>query len=369
MSCMKILCTANQSWSMYNFRADIIQEFLNSGNEVIIVAPADGSSKKFEEMGCQCIDLRIDPKGLNPFKDIRLLLDLYRIYRQTRPDIVFQYTIKPVIYGSIITRLLRIPTANMITGLGKAFLKENWLKKCVLLMYKISQKKVNKIIFLNKDNEDCFYKNGITSGHQAITIPGEGINLTHFTVEPYPHNTNEIIFLLIARLLPEKGIREFIEAATIIKEKCPHVKFQLLGETSEEISIEILRQWDKNNCVEYLGFKNDVRAYIKQAHCIVLPTYYGEGVPRSLLEACAMGRPIITTHISGCKELVQDEINGYLCTPRSLSSLVEKIEKMSQKTYKQREKMANNAYNIVSKTYTIQRTIESYKDIINSMKN
>ena len=265
-----------------------------------------------------------------------------KIYEELSPNLVIHYTIKPVIYGSLAARDLGIPFVNNITGLGTAFIKTNWLTWLVKRLYRLSQKNADYVLFQNVDDRELFSRDRlIPENVPQEVIPGTGIDTDHFNVRPYPES-NPVTFLLIARMLWDKGVREFVEAARQIKSEFSNVNFQLLGfldvENRTAISRIQVERWDKDGIVEYLGYTDDVREHIAFSSCVVLPSYR-EGLPRTLLEAAAMGRPIIATDVTGCREIVQDGQNGLLCKPRDAKDLAEKMKDMIILSADERQKM------------------------------
>jgi glycosyltransferase involved in cell wall biosynthesis len=315
---------------------------MNTGYEVTVLAPDDDSSQKLEQVGCRYLNLKLDNKGLNPLTDLRLRNSMKKIYEELSPNLVIHYTIKPVIYGSLAARDLGIPFVNNITGLGTAFIKTNWLTWLVKRLYRLSQKNADHIFFQNADDRELFISERlIPENVPQEVIPGTGIDTDHFNVCPYP-KSNPVTFLLIARMLWDKGVREFVEAAREIKLEFSDVCFQLLGfldvKNRTAISREQMQIWVDEGIIEYLGATDDVRPYIADVDCVVLPSYR-EGLPRTLLEAAAMGRPIIATNVTGCREIVQDGQNGLLCKPRDAKDLAEKMKDMIILSADERQKM------------------------------
>jgi len=315
---------------------------MNTGYEVTVLAPDDDSSQKLEQVGCRYLNLKLDNKGLNPLTDLRLRNSMKKIYEELSPNLVIHYTIKPVIYGSLAARDLGIPFVNNITGLGTAFIKTNWLTWLVKRLYRLSQKNADYVLFQNVDDRELFSRDRlIPENVPQEVIPGTGIDTDHFNVRPYPES-NPVTFLLIARMLWDKGVREFVEAARQIKSEFSNVNFQLLGfldvENRTAISRIQVERWDKDGIVEYLGYTDDVREHIAFSSCVVLPSYR-EGLPRTLLEAAAMGRPIIATDVTGCREVVDHGVNGYLCKERDANDVAEKMKDMINLSTDERREM------------------------------
>ena len=315
---------------------------MNAGYEVTTLAPVDDTASKLEKAGCKYINLNIDNKGLNPMADFRLKIRLEEIYAQLSPDLIIHYTIKPVIYGSLAAANLGIPFVNNITGLGTAFIKENWVTWLVKRLYRLSQKNADYIFFQNADDREIFEKEKlIPENVPRKVIPGTGINTDHFNSRPYPVS-NSVTFLLIARMLWDKGVGEFVEAARQMKSEFSDIRFQLLGfldvSNRTAISRQQMQLWTKQDVIDYLGETDDVRGHIASSSCVVLPSYR-EGLPRTLLEAAAMGRPIIATNVTGCREVVQHGLNGYLCKARDANDLAQKMRDMAKLSIDERRDM------------------------------
>ena len=333
---------ANTAWYLFNFRLNLMKGLLNSGYEVVAIAPEDDTVEKLQQTGCQFFNLKMDNKGLNPFADFRLKKTLEKIYEELSPDLVVHYTIKPVIYGSLTAAKLGIPFVNNITGLGTAFIKKNWVTWFVKRLYRLSQKNADHVFFQNSDDKELFRKNKlIPENVPQEVIPGTGIDTIKFPQKPYP-KSNPDTFLLIARLIWDKGVGEFVEAARQIKLEFSDVCFQLLGFLDVKNRTAISRQqvqiWTEQGVIEYLGETDDVREHIASSSCVVLPSYR-EGLPRTLLEAASMARPIIATDVTGCREVVEHGVNGYLCKARDADDLAKKMRDMVKLSINERREM------------------------------
>ena len=337
-----ILIVSNTSWYLYNFRLGLIKLLLKHGYEVSTLAPEDEFSEKLKQAGCYHICLEMDNKGLNPIRDLMMRKMLSEHYDEINPDLIMHYTIKPVIYGSMAAANLGIPFINNITGLGTAFIKENWVTWLVKRLYRLSQREVDYIFFQNSDDRELFNrKKLIPEEILQEVIPGTGIDTNHFQLSSYPEK-NPVIFLIIARMLWDKGVGEYVDAARQMKLEFSDVRFQLLGfldvSNRTAISCRQMQIWTEEGIIEYLGETNDVRPYICNVDCVVLPSYR-EGLPRTLLEAASMGRPIITTDVTGCREVVEHGVNGYLCKARDANDLAHKMKDMLQLSPHERREM------------------------------
>jgi glycosyltransferase involved in cell wall biosynthesis len=303
------------------------------GHEVTCLGPEDGYERPLQEIGASYRQIPLHRTGLNPFKDMKTLFALRRVLKELKPDVVFSYTVKPIVYGSIAARMNGVQRMYaMITGLGYVFIgediKQRLLGQIVGLLYKVALK-YNQVLFLqNPDDLKLFTEKGIIpKTTKSVLINGSGVNTKSFAFAP--PKVSPITFLLIARLIKDKGILEYVEAARQLKKKYPTVEFQLLGPQDinpAAISKEEVNQWVKDGVIKYLGETKDVRPYLTETSVYVLPSYL-EGTPRSVLEAMSMGRAIITTDAPGCRETVQEGVNGYLVPVKDTVALEKTIEK------------------------------------------
>ena len=356
----RLLIVANTSWYLFNFRSGLINSLLAREFEVSILAPKDEFSVKLEKAGCRYRHLEMDNMSLNPISDLIMKKRLIKIYREISPDLILHYTIKPVLYGSIAAAKLGIPFINNITGLGTAFINGNWVTWVVKQLYRFSQKKAAHIFFQNGEDHDLFQKeNLIPENLPYEVIPGTGIDTEHFSAKPYP-NLNPASFLLIARLIWDKGVAEFVEAARKIKPEFSDVRFQLLGfldvKNRKAISRQQVQDWQEEGVIEYLGDTEDVRPFIEKASCVVLPSYR-EGFPRTLLEAAAMARPIIATDVTGCREIVVNGKNGFLCKVRDSENLAKKMKAFLHLSLKDKEGMGLQGREIIKDKFDEKKMV------------
>ncbi len=368
---MRIAIVINTSWNIYNFRLGLIKSFIERGDEVIAIAPKDDFSELLMQEGCAFIPVEMDTKGSNPIKDLLLIYRLYKTYKKTKPDVILQYTIKPNIYGSIAARFLKIPTICNVSGLGTVFLKDDLLSKISRLLYKFAFTFPAKIFFQNNDDKTLFLDQKLIHSTLTETIPGSGINLEKFPSIPLPHN-QPFVFLLISRIISDKGIYEFIDAIKILKEKGVKARFQLLGAKDPAhkrgISLGEVGAWIQNETVEYLGTTNNVQPYIAKADCVILPSYR-EGMPRTLLEAGSTGRPIIATDVPGCNHIVEDGYNGFLCKVKNAKDLAAKMLEMMSLDKAALEMMGGNSRTKVENTFSERIIINKYQEAINCILN
>ena len=316
-----------------------------NGHEVIAVAPADESVASLAELGCRYVPMPMDTKGTHPGRDLILFWRFLRLMRSERPDVYLGYTVKPNVYGSLAAHMLRIPVINNIAGLGAVFIKDGWLLRVVRWMYRAALKRSAKVFFQNDDDRQLFISGGLVRVEMTDLLPGSGIDLNRFTPRPKPvghEDGSNFRFLLIARMLRDKGVGEYVEAARLLRQRWPLAEFCLLGfvdvQNPTAISDIEMAAWVAEGVVNYLGVSDDVRTQLATADCVVLPSYR-EGTPRTLLEAAAMACPIITTDAVGCREVVDHGVNGYLCKVRDAGDLAEKMELMMSLSRDQRSEM------------------------------
>jgi len=362
----KIVIARNTSWSLVNFHSGLIKDLSEHGFEVLGLAPEDRYSACLSVLGCRFIALKMDNKGTNPFKDLLLLLRYFIILRKERPNIYLGCTIKPNIYGSFAAHLLNIPVINNVAGLGTAFIKGGWLGYFVRVLYRLSFYKSRKVFFQNDDDLKLFLDNGLVSIDIADRLPGSGIDLDKFTAVPMSDKL-QLRFLLVGRMLRDKGVYEFIEAARLLNKRGVKAEFLLLGfvdvDNHTAISELQISDWVTEGIVRYLGTSDDVREQIAAVECVVLPSYR-EGVPRTLLEAAAMARPLIATNVPGCRDVVDDGVNGFLCRPRDAKDLADKMQQMVSLSSAERKAMGVRGREKIEREFDEKIVIEKYLEAI-----
>ena len=362
----KITICSNTSWYLYNFRQGLIKALQNQGYEVSLIAPIDDYSKRLEYLGCKHYDIELNNKGTNPIEDTKLMYQYYKLFKEINPDILLIYTIKPNIYASIISKILNIETINVVAGLGTVFLDNKPSSKLARWLYKISLFN-NKVLFENGDDNNEFIKRNIIRKRQSTIIPGSGINTNSFKARNIAVKKDNITFLLIARLIKDKGVIEYIEAIKSIKDKYPNAKFKILGsyyfDNPSAISKDEVNSWVKDGIIEYLGYTDAVLEEIEKVDCVVLPSYR-EGLSRVLLEAGSMSKPIITTNVTGCREVVDNGYNGFLVTPKDSKSLALAIENMINLSHKERLEMGMRGRLKVINEFDEKIVIKKYLDAI-----
>lgn len=363
-----IVITSNTSWYLYNFRKNTILALLKDGYRVIAIAPKDDYSIKLQELGTEYYHISIDQGGTNPARDVFTFLCFINLYRRIRPDVVLNFTPKNNIYSTLAGKFFDAKSINNIAGLGMVFIKENVTAKLARFLYKLSQQKAHTIFFQNEDDRSLFEKHNLASIEVTDRLPGSGVDLSRFFISQ-SDDDGCVRFLLIARMLYDKGIGHYVEAARTLKAKYgTNVDFRLVGfldvNNPSAVSRKDMQNWVKEGIVTYLGTSDSVEEEIAKVDCVVLPSFYREGVPRSLLEACAMGKPIITTDSVGCRETVDHGVNGFLCEPRSTPSLVDNLELMINMTHEKRLLMGRQSRFKVEKEFDEQIVIQKYLNTI-----
>ncbi len=344
---------------------------IENGVETIVIAPHDDTVAKLEKLGCRYRPLTISSKGTNPIDDMRTLNQLHQYYEELRPDLVFHYTIKPNIYGSIAAARAGVPSVAVTTGLGHIFTKHGPASWIARLLYRIAFRFPEQVWFLNEDDLKTFRASRLlVHSERSRVLYGEGVDLAHFDAAPLPKR-GTFTFILVARMLWNKGVQEFVDAARILRWRYPHARFQLLGplgvDNPSAITEADIKGWTREGLVEYLGQVNDVRERIEAADCVVLPSYYREGVPRSLMEASAMRRPIITTDNTGCRDVVEDGKTGFLCRPRDCMSLAVAMVDVLNLSHSARKEMGERGRSRMRERFDEARVVEAYRATINRL--
>lgn len=368
----KIMIISTCSYTIYNFRLGLMKEIKNKGNNVIGVgAPVSYYGQKLDEEGLIFIGLPINRTTLNPLSDIYWMVKLFRLLKKERPDIVHIFIPKMVIYGGIVATLAKVPQVIVtIVGLGRVFTTSRaWLRVIVMCLYKVVLKNCQTVFFQNNDDKALFLQNGLVPVEKTVVVPGSGVDTTKFSFSYSNKRQNKqaLSFLMMARVIREKGVYEYVEAAKLIKERHPDVTFTLLGahdiRDPSSVPGKDICDWKNGEIINYVGEVFDVREYITHADVVVLPSFYREGIPRSLLEAAAMGKPLITTDSVGCREVVVDGVNGYLVPPRDSRALAVAMGKFIDHVYICRPMGLAGRNKICAEfdeQVVIQKTLEAY---------
>jgi glycosyltransferase involved in cell wall biosynthesis len=355
---MKIVITSNTCWYIYNFRARLIQYLIQNGWIVHIIAPIDKYASNLEQMGAIYHNIKLSRFKKSILSDFFYIIRLFFIFIKVQPAVIHNFTIKPVIYGSIASKFFKkTKIVNSIPGLGISFNSNNEKKvisSFILFLYRIAIKKKHKMIFQNPDDMDFFIKNKISSQSNSYLIKGSGVDLAKFSKLSDNSNLDKIRFGMMCRMLESKGAKDFIEASKIVFKKNPNTKFYLLGSpdsnSPDSISIDWLNSLNNLEHVQWRPHSDDVVDFLYNIDVFVLPTYYPEGLPKSLLEAAAMSLPLISTKVPGCKEIVRNNFNGLLVNPRDRLSLADKMYDLSVDSNK-RVKMGRNSRILVENEY------------------
>lgn len=329
----KIALVANIAWNLYNFRRTLIEALQNAGFEVVLVAAPDDYVARLESLGCQFVPLtQLSRKGTNPIKDIRLYREFCAIYRQIQPDMILHYTIKPNIYGTLAARKVGIKSVATVTGLGYTFLSTGLVSRLARLLYRYALKKATRVIFQNNDDLQLFVKEKLIGAEKTMLVRGSGIDTAAFSPreKSISADKNTFIFLFVGRLLYDKGIREFLQAARAVATVQPQCKFWIVGalDTDNPSAVNADELATYADVVQYFGTSDAVADFVADADAVVLPSYR-EGLPRVMLEALSMARPVITTDAAGCRETVEDGKNGLMIPPQNADALREAMLKMA----------------------------------------
>lgn len=348
---------ANHFITLYSFRKELINEMIKQGHEIYLSIPKNEENKYFEDLGCRIIETDIDRRGINPIKDLKLIWFYKKIIPQVNPDIIFSYTIKPNIYGSIVSNHKYRQICN-ITGTGATFLKKSIVSSICKILYRLSIKKCYKVFFQNTGDKDFFITEGLVRKNYAM-LPGSGCNLQQHAFKPLPKD-DEIRFLFIGRVMKLKGIDQFLQAAEIIKRKYSNTKFLIAGWNEQPEYMGLVEKAQKAGWVEYIGFRKDIDQWIEKCHCTILPSLGGEGVPNVLLESAATGRICIGSRINGTIDVIEDGKTGYLFNTGDGVDLARQIEKFIHLTAEEKAIMGKAGREKVEREFDRQIVIKAY---------
>ncbi len=358
----RVLFLVNHDVVIYNFRLEVVEKLLETGYEVHISSPYGERIDDLIALGARYHEIVIDRHGMNPVAEISLLRDYQKLMKKIKPDFVLGFTIKPNIYGAIAARKAGIPFVANITGLGTAVENGGWKQKMFVKMYKFAFKDIQRVFFQNTENQKFFIDNQIAIGKHRL-IPGSGVNLERFPLREYPEENGIVRFAFISRIMKEKGIDYYLAAAKSIKKKYPDAEFHICGFCEAEYQGK-LDEYVENETVIYHGMIRDVAEFLKNIHCVVHPTYYPEGISNVLLEACASGRPIITTDRAGCREVVDNNVNGFMIPQKNGKKLVESIDRFIKLSYDEKRQMGISGRNKVEKEFDRQIVVNAYTEEI-----
>lgn len=353
----RILFLVNHDVVIYNFRLEIVERFINDGHEVHVSSPYGERIEDLKALGAIFHEIKMERHGMNPKDELRILKYYKNLMKEIKPDICLGFTIKPNIYGAIAARKLHIPFVANITGLGTAVENPGLSQKISILLYRYAFRSVQRVFFQNEENKKFFDDHGLAKG-KGVIIPGSGVNLERYPYREYPED-GVIKFAFISRIMKEKGIDQYLDAAEAMKGR--NVEFHVCGFCEPEYDGR-LQEEDKKGIVQYHGMIRDVTGFMGQMHCVIHPTYYPEGISNVLLEACATGRPIITTDRSGCREVVDDGVNGYMIPCQSSEGLISAVEKFLALPWKDKKSMGQAAREKVEKEFDRQIVVQKYMD-------
>jgi glycosyltransferase involved in cell wall biosynthesis len=358
-----IFFTSNTAWNLAHFRAPLLHAFAKRGFLLVALVPVDTSVSKLQDMGCEVEPLTVQPHGRNLWADFLLFWSYIRLLRRYRPVALLSFTVKPNIYGGLAARLLGVPQIGNISGLGTAFIQGGWLGKLVGWLYRLALGGAKTVFFQNPDDRDLFLAKRLIRGKQAALLPGSGVDLDYFKPlgERGAGEQNSFVFLFIGRLLGDKGLMELLQAVKLLKD--PALRLLILGPDGgtnpTAIAPGVLAQLRQDPQIELLGPTDDVRPFIAEADCVVLPSYR-EGTPRSLLEAAAMGKPLIATDVPGCRQVVQDGHNGYLCRVKDPHDLSRAMRQLMQLSPEQRQAMGQASRKLVEEVFDEKLVVKKY---------
>lgn len=368
----RLVISINSSWNVYNFREGLVKSLNSSGYQVTVLTPEDAFSSKIEMFGCKFCKITMKNGRISPVHDIILTAKYFIKLKSIDPYAYLGFTIKPNIYGTIAARLLGINTINNVAGLGSMFSKDGFLQKIALLMYKVAVNKSNVVFFQNIEDLKLFVDKKVVKTQNAKLLPGSGVDLEKFSPYPLPslNKNNQVTFLFFARILKEKGIYELVEATKLLLNKGYKFKCVVLGfldvDNPSSVNSDTFNRWMREGLIQYKGASEDVRGVIRDADCVVLPTYYPEGTPRSLLEAAAMARPIITTNSPGCRDVIEDKKSGYFCKPKDASDLSKKMELIINLEGEKLEEMGLLGRKRIEENFDEKIVVKEYLDVIDS---
>ncbi len=363
--------SANTSWYLYNFRQSTIKAFLNLNYEVICISPTDEFTIDLENLGCKCINLKMNSKGTNPFQDILIVCRLIYLYLKYKPKAAFHFTIKNNIFGTWAALISNTPTINNVSGLGTAFIREGLISKIVRLLYKCSQPFAHRVYCQNPEDFDLLIDKKLVNQDKLFLLPGSGVDLKRFNSDPVNHSKNDkFTFLYVGRILADKGLFELIEAYKNLKTKKINCELWICGilntENISSISKTQIEDWKDIDDIKWLDPQKDIENIYKQVDCVVLPSYR-EGMPKTLLEAGSMGLPSVATNVPGCRNIIQDNVNGFLCRVKDSKDLEEAMRKVLNLSKDEIKEMGKNARNIVKDNFDEKIVIDSALDALDSL--
>ena len=355
---MKVLMLANHFITLFSFRKELIKKLINDGHEVYLSIPESNENEFFIKTGCKIFPTSIDRRGVNPLKDLQLLKQYKKMMKVIKPDIIFSYTIKPNIYGTMASNKLHIKHICNVTGTGATFLKKSIVSLICKFLYKISIKKCYKVFFQNSGDRDYFINNKIVENNYDL-LPGSGCNLDEYPFVDMP--SDEIVrFLFVGRVMRLKGIEEYLEAAKSIKRIHPETEFLIAGWNEEEKYKAIVEEYQKQGFVKYIGFRKDISEWIKKSHCTILPSHGGEGVPNVLLESAATGRVCIGSNIPGTSDVIINNESGFLFNAKDTNGLICAINRFLSLSFIEKKQMGIKGRELIEQKFNRNLVIDKY---------
>ena len=370
---MRIAIVSNTAWYLFNFRMNLMRALANAGHTVVAVAPMDGYAARIEAHGMAFEALRLAGTGTNPVVELRSVFDLATIFRRKDIDLVLSYTPKGNLYSALACMLGRAQFVANVSGLGRAFTVQSLTTKITRLLYRLTLRRAQRVFFQNQEDLDTFTAAGLVLRTRAVRLPGSGVDLARFAPRhaSAAQPSSAPVFLLVARMLWDKGVGDFVAAARLVRARCPEARFQLLGflgvDNPSAIGKEQMAAWVAEGVVEYLGATDDVRGHLCRADCVVLPSYYREGVPRSLLEAAAMALPLVTTDTPGCRDAVVDGVTGWLCRPRDVPDLTRKLLAIAEMSGQARRAMGLMGRAHMAQNFSEQVVLQHYLQCVSDI--
>jgi len=361
--------SANTTWYVVNFRSRLIESLIDQGWRVVVLSPPDRHVERLAALGAEHVLLALDNAGTNPLRELGTLWRIRDAMACIRPAVVLTFTPKINIYLSLVARTLGVPVIANISGLGRAFVSGGWIEKVSRALYGVALRWPSTVFFQNEEDRAIFIKAGLVDAARTHRLPGSGVDVDRFSPRPKPH-AGPFQFLLVARLLWDKGVGEFVEAARIVKARHPDVEFALAGfldvDNPSAVPRSAVEQWEREGVIRFLGSFDDMVPVYAQADCVVLPSYYREGVPRSLLEAASMGKPVITTDSVGCRDTVEDGVTGFLVRPRDADHLAEMFGLMLARSDADAARMSLQARQRALRQFDEQFVLDAYADAIST---
>ena len=364
---MRYLVITNNSGGLYRFRKELLQRLRQDGHEVHVITPFDEFVDELRDIGLCMIQQELNRRGKNPLQEIQLMWQYRRLIKQVKPDMIITYTIKPGIYGGLLAWWLRIPYAVNITGLGTAFQKKGILRTFIIRLWIMALRSAGGVFFENQENAQVFLDFGIVPKDRIHVLHGAGVNLEDFPMQQYPIEDGQIRFLFIGRVMREKGVDELFCSMEQLHEKYPNIMLDVVGWCEEDYETR-LQELQEKGLVTFHGFQRDVKPFIRKAHVVVLPSYH-EGMANTLLEAAAMGRPLITSNIHGCMEAVQDGETGYLCKVQDVQSLMEQMERFINLPYEEKWQMGKKSHVYVAQHFDKRKVVQETVEVLYNIGN